>query len=108
MSSGHAMDLAGIRAFGPSGNAAQDHARESERLRKAADGFEEMFLQQILKAGRAGSLGEDLMGGAAVENTRAMLDSALARGMAGSARLGIADAVFRQFAPAAGLGEDKP
>ncbi len=67
-------------------------------LRRAAEGFEELFLTQFLKAARAGSLGYDLMGSSAVEKTRDLFDAEIARASSARTGFGIADAVERQFA----------
>jgi flagellar protein FlgJ len=67
-------------------------------LRKAAEGFEALFLSLMLKAGRAGLPGDDLTGGSAVRSTTDLLDAQLARDAAGRSGFGIADAVARQFA----------
>lgn len=66
-------------------------------LRKAAEGFEELFLGLFLKSARAGSLGEDIMGSSAVDSTRDLFDAEIARASAGRTGFGIADAVERQF-----------
>ena len=66
-------------------------------LRKAAEGFEEMLLTQMLKAARSAPLAEDITGGAGVDQFRAMFDSEVARASAGRTGFGIADAVERQF-----------
>ncbi|WP_420023878.1 rod-binding protein [Cereibacter azotoformans] len=83
------LSLAGSRPQ-PSGSA---------DLRQAAEGFESLFLNQLLKSGRAGLPGDDLLGSAGVDTARDMLDMELARSSAGRAGLGIADAIERQFAP---------
>lgn len=66
-------------------------------LRRAAEGFEELFLGLFLKSARAGSLGEDIMGSSAVDSTRDLFDAEIARASAGRTGFGIADAVERQF-----------
>lgn len=66
-------------------------------LRKAAEGFEEMFLKQILKSARSGPLAEDITGGQGVDQFRDMFESEIARTSAGRTGFGIADAVERQF-----------
>lgn len=68
-------------------------------LRKAAEGFEAIFLNTFLKAARDASLGEDLMGGSAVDSARDMYETEVARLASGTSGLGIADAVERQFRP---------
>lgn len=69
----------------------------AKTLRKAAEGFEELFLTQFLKAARAGHLGDDIMGSSAVDSTRDLFDAEIARASSGNTRFGIADAVERQF-----------
>jgi peptidoglycan hydrolase FlgJ len=66
-------------------------------LRQAAEGFEELFLTQFLKAARAGHLGDDIMGSSAVDSTRDMFDAEIAKSSSGNTGFGIADAVERQF-----------
>jgi flagellar protein FlgJ len=66
-------------------------------LRKAAEGFEEMFLTEFLKSARSAPLAEDITGGNGVDQFRAMFDSEVARASAGRTGFGIADAVERQF-----------
>lgn len=77
-----------------------DSTRERADLRKAAEGFESLFLTTLLKGARAASLGDDLTGSKAVDSARDMLDTELARVGGGRAGFGIAEAVERQFAPA--------
>ncbi|MEY4982785.1 MAG: hypothetical protein RIR62_1051 [Pseudomonadota bacterium] len=67
-------------------------------LRRAAEGFEEMFLLQFLKTARSGELAPDLMGGRAVDQMRDLFDAEVARASAGRTGFGIADAVEAQFA----------
>lgn len=76
--------------------------QDAGALRKAAEGFEELFLGMLLKSARAATLGDDLTGSHAVTATTEMLDAQLARDGASHTRFGIADAVERQFAPHAG------
>ena len=66
-------------------------------LHKAAQGFEEMLLTQLLKAARSAPLAEDIMGGQGVDRFRDMFDSEVARASAGRTGFGIAEAVERQF-----------
>ncbi|MCE6961896.1 rod-binding protein [Cereibacter sphaeroides] len=70
-----------------------------EDLRQAAQGFESLFVTELLKAGRAGLPGDDLLGSAGVDTARDMLDMELARSSAARTGFGIADAIERQFAP---------
>lgn len=70
---------------------------QQAELRKAAEGFEELFLGLFLKSARASSLGEDIMGSSAVDKTRDLFDAEIARASSGRTGFGIADAVERQF-----------
>jgi peptidoglycan hydrolase FlgJ len=67
-------------------------------LRKAAEGFEEMFLVQLMKTARSAELAPDIMGGDGVERMRDLFDAEIAKSSAGRTGLGIADAVEAQFA----------
>lgn len=91
------MTLSAISATAPNTTASQADSRRAADLRKAAEGFEEMFLATLLKGGRAGTLGDDLTGSSAVSQAQSMLDSELAKSSSSASRLGIADAVERQF-----------
>jgi peptidoglycan hydrolase FlgJ len=70
----------------------------AEDIRKAAEGFEQLFLATLLKGARAGLPGDDLTGGNGVNSATQMLDSQLARVAGSSAGFGIAAAIARQFA----------
>ncbi|MFD0857532.1 rod-binding protein [Roseovarius aquimarinus] len=72
--------------------------RKETRLREASEGFEALFLNQILKSGRAASFGDEVAGGSAMETTQSLLDAKLTETGAGRAGLGLADAIYRQFA----------
>lgn len=67
-------------------------------LRKAAEGFESIFLNTFMKAAREASLGDDIMGGGGVDAARDMYDTQMAEILSTRSRLGIAEAVQRQFA----------
>lgn len=72
-------------------------ARSEQRLRTASEGFEALFITQILKTARNASLGPSLLESSATTTTQSMLDSKLAEVSAGRAGLGLADAIYRQF-----------
>ncbi|MEN8738290.1 MAG: rod-binding protein [Phaeobacter gallaeciensis] len=72
-------------------------ARSAERLRTASEGFEALFVNQILKSARSTSLGPSLLDSSATETAQSMLDSKMAEVSAGRAGLGLADAIYRQF-----------
>ncbi len=71
---------------------------KSEDIRKAAEGFEALFLATLLKGARAGLPGDDLTGGNGVNSATQMLDTQLAKVAGASAGFGIATAIARQFA----------
>lgn len=80
-------------------------ADDERKLRQAAQGFEGLFLQQMLKAGRAANLGDDLFGSDAVDKTQDMFDMELSRISSAHSGLGISDAIYRQFAGQIGIKE---
>lgn len=79
-------------------------APATKDLRTAAEGFEALFLTELLKGGRAGLPGDDLTNSQGVRMATDMLDTHLAQHAAGFSRLGVADAIMRQF----GGALDKP
>lgn len=73
---------------------------KAAQLKKASEGFESLFIQEMLKAGRSATLAEDnLFSSSAVKTSESLLDSELAKSSAGQAGLGIAEAIYRQFEP---------
>lgn len=68
-------------------------------LKKASQGFEELFLTQFLKAARSGQLAQDIMGGQGVDQMRDLFDAEVAKVASTQSHLGIAAAVERQFSP---------
>jgi len=77
--------------------AQQSVDRNQERLRQAADGFESLFLNQMLKSSRETSFGNELFSSSATETTQSLLDQTLADQSSGRAGLGLSEAVYRQF-----------
>lgn len=90
--------LTAASALSPTSASAPDRAA----IRRAAEGFEAMFLATLLKGARAGLPGDPLTGGAALRQMTGMLDMELAQSAAARAGLGLAEAVARQFARAEG------
>jgi flagellar protein FlgJ len=73
---------------------------KAAQLKQASEGFESLFLQEMLKAGRSASLAEDnLFTSSAVKTSESLLDAELAKSSAGQAGLGIAEAIYQQFEP---------
>ncbi|WP_323784523.1 rod-binding protein [Thalassovita sp.] len=91
--------LPAIKTPDTTGNNTVEAAREMQRMRDSAEGFEALFLQQMLKAGRAASLGDDLLGSSGVDQMQSMLDTTLTESAGSQAGLGMADAIVRQFSP---------
>lgn len=77
---------------------AQAQINEDQKLWDAANGFEALFLQEFLKSGRAFNLGEDLLGSSGVTSMQSLLDMEYAQLGGGDRGLGIARAVYEQFA----------
>lgn len=72
--------------------------RQERRLREAAQGFEALFLNQIMKSAHQTSFGESLVESSATRAAQSMLDSTLSETAAGRAGLGLSEAIYRQFA----------
>lgn len=79
---------------------AKPEARDAARLRQAAQGFEAMFVRQMLSAARAASLaGKDpLFGGQSQETFAAMRDERFAEIAATTGAFGLAKQLETQFA----------
>lgn len=75
---------------------AQKH-QVAKDLRDVAEQFEALFIQQILKQGRAAKLAEDILGGEAVDTYTSMLDQERATQLSKTVNLGIAEALVSQF-----------
>ena len=92
------MDISAPRAFsldaGPS-----TPAQRSDRLMQAAEGFEALFLTQVMQTARAASLGDGLLEGTGMDTTNSMLDQALGEAGAGRSGFGLAQAIYRQLSP---------
>lgn len=71
--------------------------RSEARLRTAVEGFEALFLNQILKTSRETSFGDSLFGSSGVETTQSLLDQKLTETGAGRSGLGLSEAIYRQF-----------
>lgn len=94
------MDLPSISRSGlPLNAGAPDATQREQQLQEAARAFESIFLQQMMKAGRNTELGDDLFGSSAVDTTRDLLDEAVTNSVTNGPGLGIAEAVYDQFAP---------
>lgn len=66
-------------------------------LRKAAQGFEALFLRQVIGSMRQAKLGDDLFGSSATETYRDMSDKQLADSLSHRGSIGIAALVEAQL-----------
>jgi peptidoglycan hydrolase FlgJ len=66
-------------------------------LRKAAQGFEAVFLREIIGSMRKGKLADEMFGSGATDNFREMADARTAESMAKLGQFGIADMVEKQL-----------
>lgn len=71
--------------------------RHESNLREAAQGFEALFLSQVLKSARNTSFGDSLVDSSANRTTQSLLDSKLTEIGAGRAGLGLSEAIYQQF-----------
>ena len=71
-------------------------------LREVAEQFEAIFINQILKQARETKLADDLFGSSATSTYEELLDTQTSEDIASHVKLGIADALVRQFS---GVGE---
>jgi flagellar protein FlgJ len=66
-------------------------------LREVAEQFEAIFINQILKQARETKLADDLFGSSATTTYEELLDTQTSEDIASHVKLGIADALIRQF-----------
>jgi flagellar protein FlgJ len=78
--------------------------RAPEDLHAAAEQFEAIFIQTLLKQARQSKLADDILGSSAGDNYTEMLEQERAKSMAQNMSLGIAEALVNQF----GHGARKP
>ncbi|MDD3764935.1 MAG: flagellar assembly peptidoglycan hydrolase FlgJ [Nevskiales bacterium] len=84
--------------FGQFASLRADARREDpEALRKAAQQFEAIMLQQMLKSMRAASLGDDVLGGEQTQFYQEMFDQQIAQHLAATKGFGVADMMVRQL-----------
>ena len=67
-------------------------------LQSAAEQFEAMFIQQLLKQARSAKLADDILGSEAGDTYTEMLDQERAKQLSAQMNLGIAEALVLQFA----------
>lgn len=89
-------------------SAAAPPAPERARLAKAAQQFEAIFVRQMLSAARQAGMGDELLGGQAVDTFRTMQDEHFADLAAQRGAFGLASQIEAQLArslPAASGGD---
>ncbi|MFP5305555.1 MAG: flagellar assembly peptidoglycan hydrolase FlgJ [Gammaproteobacteria bacterium] len=86
---------------------AQARSDDPEALRKAAQQFEALMMQQMLKSMRDASLGDDVLGGEQTQLYQEMFDQQIAQHLAAGRGLGIADMLVRQLGQGREMGEGR-
>ncbi len=77
---------------------ASARTNDPEAVRKAAQQFEALFTQQMLKSARAASLGDDVLGGGQqMEFYQDMFDQQMALHLASGKGMGLADVLVKQM-----------
>jgi peptidoglycan hydrolase FlgJ len=71
-----------------------------QALRKATQGFEAVFLREIIGSMRKGKLAEEMFGSSATENFRELADARTAESIAKLGQFGIANMVEKQLGQA--------
>ncbi|WDE12108.1 rod-binding protein [Thalassomonas haliotis] len=93
-------------------NSIKENTNKAEGLEQAADQFETLFLQMVLKSMRSASdalSDEESLGSSKQERMyRDMYDGQLTMAMINKGSIGIADAMVKQLSPAKQTGEAKP
>jgi len=75
-------------------------ASSHDDIRKAAQGFEALFLASLMKSARASLPGDSLTSGAGVTMAQDMLDTQLTKIAGERTGFGLAEAIARQLSPA--------
>ena len=96
----------GLTSIGPklAASLAQVNNKPTD-LRAAAEQFEALFIQQLLKQARSAKLADDILGSEAGDTYNEMLDQERAKQLSTQIDLGIADALVKQFG---GLSTNMP
>lgn len=87
-----------IPALSPIPNSAQPPASaDQQKLEKAAQAFEAIFVRHMIGAMRQSAMGDDLMGNNGGTQFRDMMDDRMADEVTQSTPLGIADLLIAQW-----------
>lgn len=76
---------------------ASARAKDPDAVRKAAQQFEALFTQQLLKSARAANLGDDVLGGGQTEFYQDLFDQQMALHLSSGKGMGLADVLVRQM-----------
>jgi peptidoglycan hydrolase FlgJ len=76
---------------------ASARANDPESVRKAAQQFEALFTQQLLKSARAANLGDDVLGGGQTEFYQDLFDQQMALHLSTGKGIGLAEVLVRQM-----------
>lgn len=76
---------------------ASARANDPESVRKAAQQFEALFTQQLLKSARAANLGDDVLGGGQTEFYQDLFDQQMALHLSSGKGIGLAEVLVRQM-----------
>lgn len=79
------------------GTVAATASPEMAKLKKAAQGFEAVFMRQMIASMRTASLGEGILDSDATQQFRDMSDGKLADQLSAKGALGIADMLVKQW-----------
>lgn len=82
---------------GFAGLKASARANDPQTIRKAAQQFEALFTQQLLKSARAANLGDDILGGGQTEFYQDMFDQQMALHLSSGKGMGLADVLVKQM-----------
>lgn len=80
-----------------SGLRASARANDPDAVRKAAQQFEALFTQQLLKSARAANLGDDVLGGGQTAFYQDLFDQQMALHLSSGKGLGLADMLVKQL-----------
>src|SRR4051794_2937136 len=72
-------------------------AQDPTALKKAAQQFEALFTQMLLKSARAANLGDDVMGGSQTAFYQDMFDQQMALHLSTGKGIGLADVLVKQM-----------
>ena len=91
------MDIITPKILQPLGPELAKLRSKPDDLRAAAEQFEAIFIQNLLKQARQSKLADDILGSNAENQYTEMLEQERAKSMSKNMSLGIAEALIKQF-----------